>query len=440
MIFPLPPVWFGDPRDEKVVRRIDRYEDSKHNRMLIGLHVASDYSRLSGALLVVSGHGKYLRALTWKSIELELPAPLQDSLLAIQNAETHDLLQLRAAQSELAVQQAILVQKLKETAGKYVDRILAVSLTEPGLWRQDFDGRQIYFPMSLPAQLAETTGLNVLDSFPEEDIESGGSGTQLEALPLWLLLADRDDRAATESRVVVLVEESAQIVFLPGSDGAESELPDILRAGLNGFDLVHRLQQQYDGASSDTLDDRQHLQRMVGGRANEALLAKWRAIPKNEINSSTMWEAVSSLSGSTSFEDILRSIVVFSSEEVVAKISQFDRSLPLGKISISGEGAYSTLLLTELTNRFRTSSSTSPFLGSVDVDSIGGAGGIQAVLAGMLGFLLIDQTPASLPWITGCQTPRILGRVTKGRPVAWKQLLVEMADYQPPAMKLREAI
>ncbi len=65
---------------------------------------------------------------------------------------------------------------------------------------------------------------------------------------------------------------------------------------------------------------------------------------------------------------------------------------------------------------------------------------VQAAWVALLGILFIDQLPASLPWLTGAEMPRILGRVTPGSPVAWRQLLREMADHHPPAMRLREAV
>ena len=445
MIFPMPPIWFGTPHDEKVARRIDRYEDSKHNRMLIGLHVASDFSKLSGALLVVSGHGKYLRISTWKSIESTVPDELCARLQAIETAETHNLLELRAVQSELATAQAVLVQELKESAGKYVDRILAVSLTEPGLWRDDFDGRQIYFPISRPSQLAELTGLNVIDAFPDEDVENGGSGKQLEVLPLWLMLSDRHHRAATESRFVVMMERATRVIFLPGSDGADIELPEIHSFNVVGAEFVESVEQDFRKLPCrNRSENGQQLKRLVDGRANESLLAKWRAGLSNQgasFGSSTvsmMLEAISTLPEQPYYEDVLRSAVVFCADQILTQIERLGTNLPIGKVSICGNGAFSTLVLTELTNRLQNTSSR--LLSGLSIDSLDEPAALYAVLAGMLGFLFIDQMPSSLPWVTGCNTPRILGRLTKGRPASWKQLLVEMADYRPPAMKLREAI
>ncbi len=65
---------------------------------------------------------------------------------------------------------------------------------------------------------------------------------------------------------------------------------------------------------------------------------------------------------------------------------------------------------------------------------------IDSVATAVLGLMHIDQMPANIPWLTGCQFPRVLGRLTPGRPSNWRQVIMEMADYRPPVMKLREAV
>jgi hypothetical protein len=64
----------------------------------------------------------------------------------------------------------------------------------------------------------------------------------------------------------------------------------------------------------------------------------------------------------------------------------------------------------------------------------------DATTTAILGFLHIDQMPASVPSLTTATDQRILGRITPGKPSNWRQLLREMADFHPPAMKLRDAV
>jgi anhydro-N-acetylmuramic acid kinase len=79
---------------------------------------------------------------------------------------------------------------------------------------------------------------------------------------------------------------------------------------------------------------------------------------------------------------------------------------------------------------------------SIDnVEALGVTGDyFSAVLVAALGAMHVDQMPANLPWLTGAEMPRILGRLTPGSPKQWRMLLREMADYHPAAMRLRDAV
>ena len=65
---------------------------------------------------------------------------------------------------------------------------------------------------------------------------------------------------------------------------------------------------------------------------------------------------------------------------------------------------------------------------------------IAATVAAILGLANLDQMPVNIPDLTGAECPRTLGRTTPGRPSNWRRVLLNMADYRPPAMKLRDAI
>ena len=150
MIFPLPSIWFGSPTDDQVALRVDRYEDAKRHRMVAGIHVTDDFSEIHGSLLIVSGHGKFLKPSSWSADLLKLPASLGDRLRELTTQDSTNLIELSAAKSDLATLQSQLIVRLKEMAGKYVDRILAVSVTDPGLWQADFDGQSIYRSRDFP--------------------------------------------------------------------------------------------------------------------------------------------------------------------------------------------------------------------------------------------------------------------------------------------------
>lgn len=67
-------------------------------------------------------------------------------------------------------------------------------------------------------------------------------------------------------------------------------------------------------------------------------------------------------------------------------------------------------------------------------------GQLSAITTAVIAAFFVDQVPSSLPWLTGCDLPRILGRISPGRPSNWRRLIEQMADNRPAAMKLREAV
>ncbi|MEZ6095734.1 MAG: hypothetical protein R3C03_16145 [Pirellulaceae bacterium] len=66
--------------------------------------------------------------------------------------------------------------------------------------------------------------------------------------------------------------------------------------------------------------------------------------------------------------------------------------------------------------------------------------GVRAMTSATLGAMFVDQMPGNVPSISGGSAQRILGRVTPGKPVAWRNLLIDMNDGDSPIMKLRDAI
>ena len=431
----MPSVWFGSPlEDEDVALRVDRYQDSKRHRMSAGLYVSPEFDLVTGSLLIVSGHGKYLKSQSWSSSYREVSSELAARLRDLTNDNAPNIIELNLAKADLAIVQSQVVEDLKRLAGKYVDRILATGVGDPGLWLEDFDGKSIYHSMCDPVRLAELSGINVIDAFPAIDLENGGTGGSLQPLPLWLTLADRNRRAAIGSRVVMQVDNSCKLFFLPGSDGLDSELPTILIGETVGIDLMKVLWDRYGGPNQPDLSKQQIQLLSANGRSNDKLLSIWDAVESVSIE--PLLDGVARLSCAPSLADLLRTTIVHAVNKIddwLEKVKSPD-SLPLNQYITVGDGAFATLLLNELSHRVQGEGS------KVSVDSIGDLQAQRASLIAMLGFLNIDQMPANLPWITGCNNPRILGRITPGCPANWRQLLIEMADYRPPAMKLKDAI
>ena len=435
MIFPLPSIWFGSPTDDQVALRVDRFEDAKRHRMAAGIHVDQDFCRIDGSLLIVSGHGKYLQAQSWSSHHLSIPAALTERLKKLNSDEVTDLVELNSATADLAVLQSQLIVQLKEKAGKYVDRILAICVTDPGLWKKDFDGQSIYHSLCDPNRLSELTGLNVIDSFPARDVAAGGDAAWLDALPVWLMAADRNPKEAKSSRLAMLVGDQTQSFYLPASDGLDAELPSVLTKLSCGGELFAKLAQRTKRQVAEPHDEKRLELATLNGKTAKPLIEAWSKLELTGDPTATEGLlGVASKCSVTELPDLLRSAVVFCANQTLEWIDHLKPNPPLGKITLWGQSTFAKLLANELSNR---ANGMSP---SPEVSANSSCSEINATLAALQGFLTIDQMPASLPWLTGCNTPQLLGRITAGRPTSWKQLLIEMADYRPPVMKLKDAV
>ena len=65
---------------------------------------------------------------------------------------------------------------------------------------------------------------------------------------------------------------------------------------------------------------------------------------------------------------------------------------------------------------------------------------LRATTAAICGLMHVDQMPITIPWISGSEMPRVLGRLTPGSPAHWRRVIMDMGDCRPPVMKLREAV
>ncbi|MEX0586897.1 MAG: anhydro-N-acetylmuramic acid kinase, partial [Pirellulales bacterium] len=119
---------------------------------------------------------------------------------------------------------AEVVGRLLASAGTMGHRALAVAVQQPGLWELDPD-RRAHTSLCDAARLAELTGLSVIDDFSSRDLASGGLGGPLLAVPLWMLLAERQ-----ASIVLLDLGRTLRLTYLPAREAAAI-------AGLLAFDL-----------------------------------------------------------------------------------------------------------------------------------------------------------------------------------------------------------
>lgn len=230
MIFPTLALWSSDAESaaRHAAEQIDRSLEDRQYRLATGLAIDESFQCVQGCLMVTEGRGRFLRFQYASGAAIEIPQGIRDVCQSIASGDTKSTLELSLVLRDLAEVQAAVIQQLKTLAGKYVDRILAVAVLDPGVWDQDFDGSPVYRGFCNAHSLAESSGVNVIDEFPARDLLVGGSGSPLESLPIWMLFADRSRTVASRFRSVVVFENQRVRQFdLPPSDGLDSEVPEI---------------------------------------------------------------------------------------------------------------------------------------------------------------------------------------------------------------------
>ena len=473
--------------------QIDRALDRRTRRLMIGLHVPPTFDRVDGAMVVVQGHGKFMRPIFAAGTHESISDFQRDECLALVESSSPSLHDAVVCRLGLADIQSVVAARLKPEAGKFVDRILGVGVTDPGIWTCDgFDDTRRYSSLCQTDRLAAITGLSVIDSFPAQDVEAGGAGYPLGPLPSWLLLADRSRRVATRAAVSVSLGESVRGYLLPPSDGLDATVPDIMPFDTPGIEWFQELSSLERQRSSSTLDPA----RFLGGVADAELIGQWNKLPTGktmdqEFVISSVAVAAKRLRAGASLPDVLCSAMKFTIDHVIAAVDdglavlaqQWDREAArlqsesasqmrtpiiklstarhvpwsnvderlkpdfahVGNVMVNGPDAVMPVLMSQLINRLkdRGLADDSTRFGTVDgfiSSSASSTPSLAAIESALMGLMHVDQMAGNLPDLTGASKQRILGRLTPGHPHSWRHLLCEMADFQPTAMKLRDAI
>ena len=444
------PTRWSNSLPESPPDRIDRAILNRTQRLMAGIAVEPSFEKVHGALTVTVGFGKHLRLQHLVESEMAIPAPICRSLRELSESENVSNAEIAPVLQDLAEIQARLVSKVVRQAGKYVDRVLAVAVVDPGLRNLDFDGRVSYRPLVDATQLAELSGLSVIDAFPARDIAVGGSGSHLEALPLWLLIADRNHRVADHHRLVLPPNGLPLAYYLPASDGLDSELPPIKQIPISGFNYLRELVNRTGETLAPNISENlahTNSQTELSGRIHAVLtlpsLKNMRPVSPPPVHSGEMKSVDQSLREIG--EEFLHTHPQQISELIRATAQGVLRSL---SVALSNLGNLSEVVLVpskpsaagdkqmlDLISRHHPYSGIT-FRFATEV----GDCSLDSVTAAMLGLLHVDQIPANVPWLTGAHSQRILGRLTPGRPASWRQLLRAMSDFQPAAMKLKDAV
>jgi 1,6-anhydro-N-acetylmuramate kinase len=180
-------------------------------RWMIGLTVGSRCRSLRVALVGAEGRGLSGRVEVLAADRLVLPrgiTRLFRQLCRNRNKSSGDAPLLAA---QLAESQALLLDAFAARIAPVWDRVLAVAVDDPGLWRR-VAGWTAYMGLCDTARLAELSGLNVIDAFPARDLAQEGHGRPILPIPHWILLHD-----AEKPRVLLTVGRATRLTYLPGS-------------------------------------------------------------------------------------------------------------------------------------------------------------------------------------------------------------------------------
>jgi 1,6-anhydro-N-acetylmuramate kinase len=116
----------------------------------------------------------------------------------------------------------------------------------------------------------------------------------------------------------------------------------------------------------------------------------------------------------------------------------FDKHLPkqpaIDEIVVTGGGSRNGMLIREIAQRL-------PVLPFTRLGEFGLSGALlDATSIAVLAMLHVDQVPANHPAITGTRAPRVLGRLTPGSTLAWRNLVEHISGAYAEATALRSAV
>ena len=270
-----------------------------------------------------------------------------------------------------------------------------------------------------------------MDALPFRDLAGQGRGTPLAPLPNWLLFADRNERVAEHSRLLVQLGGDLCLTYLPKSDGLDDELPAIQFKRLPGQRLEKLLRERFKndaprshGASEPVLIPLARQWKDL--LAREASCFRVSAPQKQQNMEHEFVEMATPYQ--TDFDRVLDTFDWFLANEVktFCQTSCHSPNVTLDPIA-GGQLTLDSRLANEITQALAALSKTKE-VEWMDHSSIGMTPEMfTATATAVLGLMHLDQMPAGVPWLTGASTPRVLGRLTPGTPSNWRRVIMEMA-------------
>lgn len=339
----------------------------------------------------------------------------------------------------LADIQAGVIQRLLSQSGLHREGVLAVGAHDPGVWHVGRDEPIGYTCLCDAARLAEQTGLCVIDAFPARDLAGGGLGGPVTALPQWLLLRDE-----ARTRLLLDLGRTTRLTYLPAANRPDSTQRILSFDAGPGTVLLDRLATQftdgqltYDHGGQLAVQGRkipQVIEHWLGDPYFAKPLPRWYAVgvqTGQELNTTVRM----AIEAGWTVRDLLCTATHLIAECV--KLA-FDTHLPqrpaMDEIIVTGGGSRNGMLLREIGQRL-------PALPFTRLGEFGLSGALlDAASVAVLAMLHVDQVPANHPAITGSSSPRVLGRLSPGSTLAWRNLVEHIHGSVAAATLLRDAV
>lgn len=398
-----------------------RYMGSWHQRLAVGVNLDHKFKSADASLVLCKGYGKWLEHQWSGTRKTEIPIPLGDVCRRLRSNTQVDFAEFSKARADLSDVLASAIKNVVALSGKATDRLLTAGITDVGIWINDFDGQTCFETFCAADRVAEETGLTIVDSFPSRDIAAGGKGWPVDLLALWLLFADRNPKVATRDRVVFRFGPASELVFLPASDGLDNELPSISYMTFPG-------QTWFESICEKAGIEPVAVKNVDLSTIDESLLKKWLKSDQDSVQ-----QSIDGSNGQRTVATALRYVACKINEKAAEWCAKDENSDHATELYLFASETWLPLLAKVLSNNDRLAVNCDARNG-LDNDSL------SSTLAATLSLMTLDQMPATLPWLNGSDSPRTLGKITPGSPNNWRNVILNMADFRPPAMKLRDAI
>jgi len=419
-------------------------------RWFAGVSITSTCQRIESAMIGVHGRGSGAPVEIRKTISFDIPREIVDAFhdlqrtLYDQEQQCHSekngevkipvSLSLHVAR-ELASIEEEAIQELVGESKLTVNDVLAAGVSDPGLRVATVHGI-FYQGLSDAPRLAEHTGMNIVDSFPAQDIAVRGNGGPVFPLPAWIFL-----KSETSPRILLDLGRTARLTFLPRAENAFSHQKirqiDVIPCG----SLLDTLVWQLTGGKT-AIDTSGRF--AVQGCQNPQLLSALRAalLPKEDWSPAGLKPdrylqiAEKAAKEGLSHQDILCTVSGFIAETVAGQVLSMTKGTGSfePELLIQGSGQQHGLLMNSLTTHIQKRSLVPISQLGIPVDTF------DALCTAMLALLAVDRVPGNLPHVTGSESAKPLGRLTQGSMANWQRLLCEMAETTPANRSLRSAM